>query len=157
VDLGKAQTVTIKKRSTSSANASAVIQTPDLPNTLYFMLTPPLSTLSKLITKEEPCDSNSKKLVASKLHLDLSEALGLCFVKVAYRDGYRTSFIDGPLHMNTIGAYRALLDHLEVRMWKDEPWFTADQHERMVQSQTLWKVWGSVGPNFGSGGLGDGR
>jgi hypothetical protein len=121
------------------------------------MLTPPLSTLSKLITKEEPCDSNSKKLVASKLHLDLSEALGLCFVKVAYRDGYRTSFIDGPLHMNTIGAYRALLDHLEVRMWKDEPWFTADQHERMVQSQTLWKVWGSVGPNFGSGGLGDGR
>jgi hypothetical protein len=27
-------------------------------------------------------------------------------------------------------------------MWKNEPWFVTDQHERMVKSQTLWDRFG---------------
>jgi hypothetical protein len=72
----------------------------------------------------------------------LSEALDLTFVRVAYPGGYQLSFIDGPLYPNTIGTYRLLLDHLEVRMWKDKPWFITNQHERMVKCQTLWDHFG---------------
>jgi hypothetical protein len=103
------------------------------------MLTLPSCTLSELITKEERCDSKGRRLAASELSICLSEALGLSFVRVSYLDdGFPRSFVDGPLHPGTIGAYLLLLDSLEVRMWKDEPWFTTKQHERMVQSQTLW-------------------
>jgi hypothetical protein len=62
---------------------------------------------------------------------------------VAYQDGgFPLSFLDGPLHPNTIGSYRLLLDALEVRIWKNEPWFVTDQHERMIKSQTLWDRFG---------------
>jgi hypothetical protein len=72
----------------------------------------------------------------------LSEALGLRFVRVEYRDGYMRSFVDGPLHPNTIGAYLLLLDQLEVRIWKDEPWFITEQVDHMVKSHTLWERFG---------------